>query len=154
MKTTIIILAILFIFWYLNKKSTSNYFFNSDEKLHNDLKLIMELYKNFKFDELDRMKFQIAFNYFAVNPEEYNGTSVISDRHMIKNLEPQSVVHDYDWIKAKSLKDLLKSNLYYAKSLRKVNCNWIWVWCFIYCGLNIVSIFKSIKYINYANKSN
>jgi hypothetical protein len=149
MKTIIIILAILFIFWYLNKKSTSNYFYNSDEKLHNDLILILQLYKNFKFDTHDRIRFTNAFNYFAIHPKEYNGTSVINDRFMIANLEPQSVVHDYDWIKATSLKELYHANLYYAKSLRKVNVNWLYVWGFIFTGLSIVAVFKSIKYIKF-----
>jgi hypothetical protein len=66
---------------------------------------------------------------------------------MIKGLEPMSVEHDFDWIFAKSFRDLHRSNINYCKKLRDTNGNWFWVWGFIFCGLEIVSIFKSIKYI-------
>ena len=139
-----IIILILGIFWFLNKKSKNNYFFQSNEKLIEDLELVEMLYKNF---EIEFESFKKAWGYFKLNPSEYNGTSVINDRWLIKGLEPLSVEHDYKWITAKSFKELIISNLDYCHKLRKINTNWFWVWCFIFCGLNIVSIFKSIKYI-------
>jgi hypothetical protein len=66
---------------------------------------------------------------------------------MIKGLEPMSVEHDYEWIMANSFKDLHDSSLKYCKKLRDTNSNWFYVWGWIFCGLTIVSIFKSIKYI-------
>lgn len=142
--TYLIIIIVLFIFWFLNKKSKNDYFFNSKQKLIDDLELIEMLYKNF---EIEFKTFHKAWIYFKLNPKEYNGTSIINDRWFIKGLEPLSVEHDYNWIFAKSLKELIISNLDYCHKLRKVNANWFWVWGFVFCGLNIVSIFKSIKYI-------
>ncbi len=140
----IIIIIFLFVFWYLNKKSKNDYFFNNEKKLIDDFKLIEMLYKNFNIEfEI----FTKAWLYFKENPKKYNGTSVINDRWMIKGLEPLSVEHDYNWIIAKSLKELIISNLDYCYKLRKINTNFIWVWCFIFCSLNIVSLFKSIKYL-------
>lgn len=129
--------------WYLNKTSKNDYFLNPKES---DYDLIISLYENF---EIDSVLFSKAWEYFVCFPEDYNGTSVINDRYMIKGLEPFSVTHDYAWITAKSLRDLYNSNLNYCKELRVINSNWIYVWCFIFIGLNIVSLFKSIKYINF-----
>lgn len=142
-----IILLILFCFWYLNKTSKNNYFFKNEEEIRNDFELIKVLFKNFGYTLVDEIQYSIAMEYFILKPKEYNGTSVINDNWLIKGLEPESVIHDYDWITAKSLNDLLHSNSRYCKRLRKRNTNWIWVWCFIFIGLNIVSLFKSIKYI-------
>jgi len=137
----IVTIICLFIIWYLNKTSKNDYFKNPKRE---DYNLIISLYKNF---ELSSDSFVKAWIYFIDFPEDYNGTSIINDRYMIKGLEPFSVTHDYAWITAKSFKDLYRSNLEYCKCLRKVNSNWLWVWAFIFIGLNLVSLFKSIKYI-------
>jgi hypothetical protein len=147
MITTIIILAFLLLVWYLNKKSTNNHFSKSNKDLESDYKLCLKLLYNFEFPKNYIDKFEEAYDYFILNPKEYNGTSIINDRFTIKGLEIQSVVHDYEWIFAKSLKDLHQSNIRYANALRQVNVNWISTWCFIFVGLSIVSIFKSIKYL-------
>lgn len=139
----IIIIICLFILWYLNKTSKNDYFENPKMK---DYELIMALYKEF---DIDPYSFYDAWMYFCLYPKDYNGTSIINDRYMIKGLEPFSVTHDYNWIIAESFRDLHQSNLEYCKCLRKVNSNWIWVWGFIFVGLNLVSLFKSIKYINF-----
>ena len=137
----ITIVLFLAVVWWLNKTSTNDYFENPSKS---DFDLIILLYSNF---EIDIKTFQIAWLYFCLNPKEYNGTSVINDRWLIKGLEPFSVVHDYAWIQAKSFKNLYDSNFIYCQSLRKVNSNWLWVWGFIFVGLNLVSLFKSVKYI-------
>ena len=138
-----IVVIFLFIVWYLNKNSKNDYFYNPKIE---EYELIMKLYKNFNIDPMD---FYDAWMYFCLYPKDYNGTSVINDRWFIKGLEPMSVTHDYHWIIAKSFKDLHKSNLKYCKDLRKVNANFIWSWGFVFLGLTIVSIFKSIKYIKW-----
>lgn len=140
-------IIVLFCFWYLNKKSKNNYFFKNEKEIRNDFELIKVLFKNFEFSLVDEMQYSIAMEYFILNPKKYNGTSVINDRWMIKGLEPESVIHDYDDIVAKSLMDLLRSNYRYCNRLRKRNANWLWVWGFIFIGLNTVSLFKSIKFI-------
>jgi hypothetical protein len=147
MKTIIIILAFLILLWYLNKKSSNNHFSKSNIDLESDLKLCLKILYNFDFPNNYIDKFDEAYDYFTLNPKEYNGTSIINDRFTIKGLEIQSVVHDYDWIFAKSLKDLHMSNVRYANALRKFNTNWISTWCFLFVGLSIVSIFKSLKYL-------
>ena len=147
MTTTIIITIFLAIIWYLNKNSTNSHFYKSPTDLENDLDLCINIMYNFNYS-LDYIKrFKDAYSFFQSNPKEYNGTSIINDRFTIKGLEIQSVVHDYDWIFAKNLKDLHISNIRYANALRKMNTNWIFAWCFIFVGLSIVSIFKSIKYL-------
>ena len=140
-----IIISFLVIVWFLNKKSSNNYFkYTPRVRMSRDFLLIKSIYLNF---DIDFETFKIAWEYFVENPNEYNGTSVINDRWFIKGLEPLSVEHDYDWIFAKSLKDLHKSNLKYCINLRKTNANWIWTWCFIFFGLTVVSIIKSIKFV-------
>lgn len=145
----IFIIIFLVSIWILNKNS-KNYFFYQDESvIREKIEFVILIWKDFGFESYDEMKLRIASNYFIKNPKEYNGTSVVNDFWLIKGLEPESVIHDYDYITAKSLKDLLKSNKQYCKRLRKRNAQWLYVWGFIYCGLNTVSLFKSIKYIKY-----
>jgi hypothetical protein len=145
MNILIIIALFLGIIFYLNKKSKNEHFFKSEKELKSDLYLCIEILKNFNFKSDYIIRFRNAYAYFIANPEEYNGTSVINDRETIKGLEVQSVVHDYDWIFAKSLKELHISNIRYAKALRQVNVNFVWAWG-LFLGLEIVAIFKSIKY--------
>ena len=149
MKTIILISLFLFLVWYLNKKSTNKHFYKSIFILKNELTLCITILKNFDFEKTYIDRFTKAYNFFIDKPLEYNGTSIINDRHTIKGLEIQSVVHDYDWIIATSLKDLHISNIRYAKALRKMNSNWIKTWIFVFVGLSIVSIFKSLKYIKF-----
>jgi hypothetical protein len=145
MNILIIIALFLGIIFYLNKKSKNEHFFKSEKELKSDLDLCIKILINFNFKSDYIIRFRNAYAHFIVNPEEYNGTSVINDRETIKGLELQSVVHDYDWILAKSFKDLHVSNIRYAKALRQVNVNFIWAWG-LFVGLEIASIFKSIKY--------
>lgn len=148
MITTILFIALLLLFWILNKKSKNDFFFQSESEIRNKLKFIIDIWEDFGFDNYDEVRLRIAFEYFIKHPKQYNGTSVISDFWLIKGLEPESVIHDYEWIMATSLQDLHYSNNKYAERLRKRNAQWLWVWGFIFCSLTIVSIFKSIKYIN------
>lgn len=149
MITTISFIALLLLFWILNKKSKNDFFFQSESEIRNKLKFIIDIWNDFGFDNYDEAKLRIAFEYFIIHPKEYNGSSVINDFWLIKGLEPESVIHDYDFIMATSLKDLHKVNKEYCQRLRKRNAQWLWVWGFIFCSLTIVSIFKSIKYINF-----
>ena len=141
MTTIVIIFAFLLVIWYLNKTSENDYFLNPKKS---DYNLIRDIYANFGWS---METFNKAWAYFHDKPNEYNGSSVINDRFMIKGLEPMSVEHDYEWIMANSFKDLHDSSLKYCKKLRDTNSNWFYVWGWIFCGLTIVSIFKSIKYI-------
>ena len=147
MKIAIIVSVFLAVIWYLNKKSSNSFFNKSEIELERDFNLCLKILTNFKFDIAYIDRFIEAYNYFILNPKDYNGTSVINDRWTINGLEIQSLVHDYDWIKAKSLKDLHISNIRYAIALRKVNVNWFWAWVFVFVGLQIVALFKSIKYL-------
>jgi hypothetical protein len=147
MKYYILLAVFLLLVWYLNKKSSNNHFLKIQNKLDHDYLLIYNVLLSFNFSKEYINRFDIAYDYFCKNPKDYNGTSVINDRHTIGGLEVPSVIHDYDWIFATSLQDLLISNVRYAKALRTLNMNWITAWCFIFTGLNIVALFKSIKYI-------
>lgn len=148
MKTAIIITIILAIIYYLNKKSSNKHFFKSLKETQKDLELILKIMESFQFSNDYIHRFKVAYSYFEYHKQEYNGTSVINDRHTIGGLETQSVVHDYDWIVATSFKDLHVSNVRYANALRQMNTNWISTWCFIFVGLEIVAIFKSLKFIS------
>ncbi len=146
METAIIVSIFLAVIFYLNKKSSNKHFFKSEIELERDFNLCIKILTNFNFSIDYIHRFIEAYNYFTLSPKEYNGTSIINDRYTISGLEVQSLIHDYDWIKAKSLKELHCSNIRYANALRIVNVNWIWVWS-LFLGLEIVSIFKSIKYL-------
>jgi uncharacterized protein (DUF433 family) len=145
----IFIIIFLVSIWILNKTSKNYFFYQEESVIREKIEFVILIWKDFGFESYDEMKLRIASNYFIKNPKEYNGTSVVNDFWLIKGLEPESVIHDYDYITAKSLKDLLKYNKEYCKRLRKRNAQWLYVWGFIYCGLNTVSLFKSIKYIKY-----
>lgn len=147
MLVKILLTGFLVLVYFLNKKSSNSHFYKSEKELNNDYALCLSILQNFDFS-LDYIKrFKEAYAYFQLHPEEYNGTSVINDRYTIKGLEIQSLIHDFDWIVAKSFKELHRSNIRYANALRKVNVNWIWVWVFLFLGLEIVALFKSVKYL-------
>ena len=116
----IYLISFLLLVFILNKKSKNNYFENPKDK---DYSLIVSLYNNFGIVDDN---FYQAWLYFTMYPKEFNGTSVINDRWLIKGLEPMSVTHDFEWIIAKSFKDLHKANKKYCVNLRKINANWIW----------------------------
>lgn len=144
----LLVIPFLVIIWFLNKKSKNNFFYQSETIINEKLELIFKIWSDYDFYLTDKWLLDDAFKYFIKNPSHYNGTSVINDFWLIKGLEPESVIHDYDWIHAKSLNDFLVSNKNYCERLRKRNANWVWVWCFIFSGLTIVSLFKSLKFIN------
>jgi hypothetical protein len=152
MITASIFISMLLLFWILNKKSKNDFFFQSETIIRNKLKFILDIWEDFGFDIYDETKLRIAFEYFIANPKAFNGTSIINDFWLIKGLEPESVIHDYDYIMATSFKDLHKANIEYCSRLRKRNSQFLWVWGFIFCGLTIVSIFKSIKYLKTKTK--
>lgn len=143
----IISVVTIFIFWYLNLKSSNKFFYQEEKIIRNKLDLCLKVCNDFGWSPVDNIKLRIAFEYFISNPNHFNGTSVINDNWVIKGLEPESVIHDYDFIMSTNLIQLLKANLDYVQRLRKRNVNWFWCWGFIFVSLNIVSIFKSIKYI-------
>ncbi len=145
--TIIYVIIFLATIYILNKRSTNNFFFQELSVIREKIEFVIKIWQDFGFDAYDEMKFRIACDYFIKNPKQYNGTSIINDRWIIRGLEPESVIHDHEDIMAKSLKDLLKSNKEYCQRLRKRNTNWFWVWGFIYFGLTFVSLFKSIKFI-------
>lgn len=147
MITAISFIALLLLFWYLNKKSKNDFFFNQEIIIRNKLKFVIDIWEDFGATNVDVVKLRIAFEYFIKHPKEYNGSSVINDFWLIKGLEPESVIHDYDYIMSTSFKNLHKANKEYCQRLRKRNAQWLWVWGFIFCSLTIVSIFKSIKYL-------
>jgi len=144
--TTLIIIFLVLV-WYLNKTSKSDYFYKKLNEIESDFELIKKVWQNLGHTKESIEKLNNAFTYFIKNPSEYNGTSVIADSWLIRKLEPESVKHDHAWIIAKSLKELHKSNIEYCEDLRKRNHQWLKVWVFIFLGLSIVSILKSIKYI-------
>lgn len=149
MITTISFIALLLLFWILNKKSKNDFFFQSESEILNKLRFIIELWTDFGASKYDLVKLRLAFSYFMKRPKDYNGSSVINDFWLIKGLEPESVIHDYDFIMATSFKNLHRANKEYCQRLRKRNAQWLWVWGFIFCSLTIVSIFKSITFINF-----
>lgn len=144
----IITAIILGTFWYLNYKSTNTFFEQEEKSIREKLDLIVKIWTNLDFSTYDIVCLSAAFEYFIKNPKEYNGTSIINDFWLIKGLEPESVIHDCDWIHAQSLRCYMTSNEEYCQRLRRRNAQWLWVWCFIFVGLTIVSLFKSIKFIN------
>jgi len=145
----ICVIVFLACIWVLNKKSKNDFFFQDKVIIREKLDLIIKIWQDFGFNSYEEIKLRMAFEYFIKHPWQYNGTSIINDRWLIKGLEPESVIHDYEDIMAECIKDLLKSNKNYCNRLRKRNTNWLWVWGFIYCGLTIVTLFKSIKFIKF-----
>jgi hypothetical protein len=145
----ICILVFLLSIYILNKRSKNNFFFQDEDVIRKKLDIILSLWTDFRFDNYDEIKLRLAFEYFIEHPSEYNGTSIINDMWLIKGLEPESVIHDYEDIMASNIKHLLKSNKAYCKRLRKRNAQFFWVWGFIFCGLTIVTLFKSIKFIKF-----
>ena len=56
MITTISFIALLLLFWILNKKSKNDFFFHSESEIRNKLKFIIDIWNDFGFDNYDEVR--------------------------------------------------------------------------------------------------
>jgi hypothetical protein len=136
MYTTLIIAAILFV---LKLTSTNKFFHQDKDVLYKKWSMLEMLLID--FDIKDIKGYQEAYLYFIENKNEYDGSTIVQDRWVIRGLEGPSMKHDYDFIVATCLWDYFTSNWRYCVDLRKLNVNWIYVWFFIFTFLTIISPF-------------
>ena len=82
--------------------SKNNFFYQSPQELRVARKKLVQLFelKNRKCKEVDR--YLKAFDYFAVNPSQYDGATIVKDLVDIRNnqkyLDTDAMLHDYDYI--------------------------------------------------------
>ena len=115
--------------------------------------LLFELLQDFQFTDSQLTKFIEAYNYFIINPEKFDGATIVRDNFNIKNLDACAMLHDYMYVKfnvSVNLKNKFKADLLYCKLLRKFNASWSSVWIVRFLGLIISSpffaLYKKIKY--------
>jgi len=118
------ILLILYIL-YLYKNSSSLYFYNTKEKLQDNLNLVISLLKNYQFSNLDIIRITESYNYFIEYPEEFDGATIVKDITQIRDLDVPAMAHDFTYINETGIKKRLKADWQYGKDMRKFEIPWL-----------------------------
>ncbi len=96
---------------------SSRYFFQNAYTLEQDLILLELWLLNHDFDYLEIECFKKAFNYFCECPKQFDGATIVRDIQIINDLDPFAMLHDYQYIHAKIIKDRLQSDKRYLKNM-------------------------------------
>lgn len=75
--------------------SKSNFFFQSVERLkyfRNNVLTLLNL------KEIDAAKFLKAYDYFVINPSDFDGATIVKDLQDLPRLDLSALVHDYEYI--------------------------------------------------------
>lgn len=146
-------LIIIVIFLYLRSKSN---FFTQDhdflKKARYDLQIQL---RNYGRNEMDISFALEAFDYFVINPEEYDGATIVRDLFDLRYTNPKvklssaSLVHDYEYIIGANRNFIknFKSNVRYIKWLISNGKPFLPL---RFVGLTIISVFfVPYSYIKY-----
>lgn len=98
--------------------STNHFFTQSVEQLSLKRRQVQQLLKikGYQFSQIDI--YVTAYNYFCLNPEKFDGATVVKDLVDIPGLDLDAMLHDYHYINhnvAASLVLKFKADWLYAK---------------------------------------
>lgn len=84
-----------------------------------------------------------AYDFFMLNPSDYDGATVVNDFYLIKGLDVWAMLHDYIYIKfnvAVSLCYKYLADKFYSLEMRKFHISWGSVWLVRFFGLTLSTI--------------
>lgn len=85
-----------------------------------------------------------AYDYFVLNPNEYDGATIVNDLCLIKGLDIFAMIHDYLYIKynvAVSFINKFYADLIYCKLMREFKIPFFSVWVIRFTGLSLSGLF-------------
>lgn len=124
--------------------SVDNYFQKDYESLlkeRNKLKYVLSEIWN--LDDNTITIYLSAFDYFILNPSEYDGATIVNDFWIIPGLDIWAMLHDYLYIKynvAVNLKAKYLADKLYCQQMRNFKISWGAVWLIRFTGLTLSSI--------------
>ena len=124
-----ILVILLFYVYVLFRKSRSTYFYNG-KNMVTDFKLVIDICKINNFNEEELLLVRQAYNYFTINPEKFDGATIVADNYTIPNLSVTAMVHDFLCINIPNGKliDYIEHRWYvdlqYFRMLQKVKRKW------------------------------
>lgn len=147
----IIIILFLLIIIYLYKKSTNDIFYLSKDELKELRAMMVNQLTNYSRSKKYIRFACVAFDYFALHPDKFDGTTIARDLHDVlykgKKLEVASLIHDFVWVRFKANRKLFLnwwSNWKYFDDLLKNGKPPMY---FRLIGLMVISVF----YVPYNN---
>lgn len=85
-----------------------------------------------------------AFDYFILNPDSYDGATIVNDFWIIPGLDIWAMLHDYLYIKfnvAVNIKAKYYADLFYCQQMRNFKVSWGAVWLVRFSGLTLSGLF-------------
>tara|TARA_Y100000817_G_C16355252_1_gene323403 strand:- start:24 stop:476 length:453 start_codon:yes stop_codon:yes gene_type:complete len=92
------IIGLFLILFYLLKKSKSDFFFQDTEVLAVKRYHLIEVLYDFEISQQKINDYLEAFNFFASNPELFDGATIVKDLPTIKRLDLPALKHDFDYL--------------------------------------------------------
>lgn len=105
--------------------SSSSRYFHQDKEILRSYRKDVDLYLQLKGYELhERALYLKAYDYFVVNPDEFDGATMTEDLPDVHGLELAAMLHDYLYIKYKasgSFKYIWMADRLIRSEMRKMN---------------------------------
>lgn len=79
--------------------SKSDFFKSNDNTLMSVKIFMVKFLKEHKTSDDIIKLYEDAFNYFIVNPDDFDGTTILKDVKIMPNLDIFAMIHDYMYIK-------------------------------------------------------
>lgn len=117
---SIAIIIVLVILIYLLKKSKSYFFYQSREVLAEKRHHLISVFEDFKLQQNEIDEYLEAYNFFCANPSEFDGATIVKDLYTIKGLDAPAMLHDFNYIFKKNLKEKLIFDWNYGKNQEKL----------------------------------
>lgn len=116
----IIIIAILAIVYWLMIKSKSNFFYQTRELLAEKRHHLISVLEDFRLSQNEIDKYLEAYNFFCANPSQFDGATIVKDLDTIKDLDAPAMLHDFNYIFLKNIKEKLFFDWQYAINQEKL----------------------------------
>ena len=117
----IVVVLILIVLIYFLKKSKSVYFQQEKHILLSNRDNVVALLslKNRSISDIE--KYIIAYDFFCVHTDKFDGATIVKDLHDIDKLDLDAMVHDYESLIGanRNLIKWFKSAWYYFENMRK-----------------------------------
>lgn len=111
--------------------SKSEFFFSDEQILRDYRKELIRQLEIYGTKKEIITFYMDAYDYFCVNPNEYDGTTILGDVEVIPNLDIWAMLHDYMYIEfnvASNIKFKFYSDKLYAKEMERMGQSWEISW--------------------------
>jgi hypothetical protein len=111
--------------------SENKFFYSDVDRLIKTKKLMVDHLKIHNTDKKMIDLYELAYDYFVLNPEKYDGATVLKDMLIIPGLDMWAMLHDYIYIMfnvAVSWKYKFYADKMYAEEMERMGHSWEVTW--------------------------